>query len=203
MNYIVFAFLLGACGVNGATWRPNVSLDDIRDFLNTTGTIYVYSTSNPNYMYDYSDSDYMDDSDEEVKPSCMQYQPKLEETDKYEFNLSYISNFTWHTKDISVKLGVTEGLGTPYMMEVWLEVLPGTGGTGAPPSDIEAKCGSKELRLRVYDRESGCALFYYVQSNERRFLDGTAHNDDLSAAEKFNYLSTLVTGTAAAAISAL
>ncbi|XP_037518938.1 uncharacterized protein LOC119395979 isoform X2 [Rhipicephalus sanguineus] len=109
-------------------------------FLNTTETIYVYSTTDPSCIYDY-------DNEEEGRPSCMQYRPKVEGDDKYVFNMSYILISTWHTKIFCVELGETRVLGTPYMMGEWQE------------GEL------KELRLDVYDKKFGCALFFYIQSN--------------------------------------
>uniref|UniRef100_A0A131YJ07 Lipocalin n=1 Tax=Rhipicephalus appendiculatus TaxID=34631 RepID=A0A131YJ07_RHIAP len=135
MNYVVFALLLGTCGVNGVTLSSNATLQDIREFLNTTATIYVYATSDPSFFdYEYSE--------EEMNASCIHYRPMLNYTDNYVFNMSYILNSTWYTKNVSAVVKNTTTLKRPSLMETFDEE------------------GSKELVLDVYNEQDGCSLFY-------------------------------------------
>uniref|UniRef100_A0A131Z5X4 Lipocalin n=1 Tax=Rhipicephalus appendiculatus TaxID=34631 RepID=A0A131Z5X4_RHIAP len=160
MNYVVFALLLGACGANGVALRSNATLQDIRDFLNTTKTIYVYSTSQSSFFDDYGDVG-------EIEASCMQYRPTSLGNDKYIFNMSYMLNSTWRTENISVQLNLT-ALQTPYMIENWGEDK------------------SRELRLDVYDRDAGSALFYYLgyfNKRSHRLCETHVHGEQVVSYE--------------------
>ncbi|XP_049274156.1 uncharacterized protein LOC125759435 [Rhipicephalus sanguineus] len=81
-------------------------------------------------------------------------------------------------------------------------ILDNQASQASRPTTSQASVGFRsrlpQLELQKFDGNRQKWHRFWMQ-----FSTAVHNNDDLSAAEKFNYLSTLVTGTAAAAISGL
>ncbi|KAL1476317.1 hypothetical protein MTO96_036598 [Rhipicephalus appendiculatus] len=146
IHYIAFAAVLGACVCTRATktTRTRPTLQTLRDFLNTTGDIYLYSSSDLNVFNVYQDYESENGDDGvEMNETCTHYHPIMNETDKYVFNTSYLFNSTWHTEKIDVTLGAKKFTNSPYMNESW-------------------HSRPLELHLRACDPHVGCCFFTYV-----------------------------------------
>uniref|UniRef100_A0A131YSX0 Lipocalin n=1 Tax=Rhipicephalus appendiculatus TaxID=34631 RepID=A0A131YSX0_RHIAP len=94
MNYWVLTFLLGTYGVTCVEILSHPSLQDLRAFLNTTRTIYLYSSSHRNIFWDHPGLD----------EECTQYLPIEYDDDAYFFNTSYMLNCTWTSRPLNAWL---------------------------------------------------------------------------------------------------
>uniref|UniRef100_A0A131YR97 Lipocalin n=1 Tax=Rhipicephalus appendiculatus TaxID=34631 RepID=A0A131YR97_RHIAP len=106
MNYWVLTFLLGTYGVTCVEILSHPSLQDLRAFLNTTRTIYLYSSSHRNIFWDHPGFD----------EECTQYHP-IWYGSGYFFNTSYMLNCTWTSRPLNAWLKEDTHGKRPYLSQ--------------------------------------------------------------------------------------
>uniref|UniRef100_L7LQX5 Putative salivary lipocalin n=1 Tax=Rhipicephalus pulchellus TaxID=72859 RepID=L7LQX5_RHIPC len=141
------AFVLGASALTGARHSGSTgsTLQDLRDFLNAKGPIFIYKESLP--QYDYYELSNKEIEEGNLDEKCTQYEPKQQGDDCYSLELKYQLDSAWKNKTIYATLGENRQGKRPYMNE-----SAEKGGNGT------------QYFLVTYDRHNGCALFKYVYS---------------------------------------
>ncbi|XP_075550532.1 uncharacterized protein LOC142584276 [Dermacentor variabilis] len=139
MYYLLLVFALAtfpSSGV-GKKNRTEPTLDDLRNFLNTSRNIYVYSQS-----LDHTE-------DEDSNETCTQYQPQMTGSDEYVLHMKFMLNSTWTNATVCAELGTTRFGKVPYMKESAEKGQPGI-----------------ELLMAAWDPEAGCTFFKYFYSSD-------------------------------------